>query len=276
MDTDVQGRFGSRWHLPPCSQPPYSRPPLPPRRGSPTRERRRSSSSGRRSSRPGRCSRGRPSAASRRSPTTSAAASTTRSPTIRATAAVRYYTVRGGPARRGTCPTATCTLQQVTSLLAPGGVPYPTEELDPEGLVLTRTGGLVLTSEGYANKIDRPVRAPLPPRWPHFGDLPVPQTSSPTADQQRRAPEPRVRERRASARHLLVRRHRERARPRTAPPRRSPTAARPESCATTCAPDRAGSASGSTRRTRWPSRPSPRPRSRVNGVVELLPATKGH
>src|SRR3954471_816384 len=38
----------------------------------------------------------------------------------------------------------------VTTLLAPDGLPYAPFSLDPEGLTLTKSGELVVTSEGFA------------------------------------------------------------------------------------------------------------------------------
>ena len=153
MDTDVQGRFGSRWHLPPCSQPPYSRPPLPPRRGSPTRERRRSSFAARRSSRPGRPSWGRPWAACRRSRTPAARASTSISDDQ---ANARFYKLRARISD-GELANDDITFTSVTTLKQPDGTPYPTGSLDPEGFTLTKhSRKAIITSEGFANRLINP------------------------------------------------------------------------------------------------------------------------
>jgi 3-phytase/alkaline phosphatase D len=40
----------------------------------------------------------------------------------------------------------------VTTLLAPNGQPYPTASLDPEGLTLTKSRELIVTSEGFASR----------------------------------------------------------------------------------------------------------------------------
>jgi hypothetical protein len=65
-------------------------------------------------------------------------------------AAVRYYTV-AVDLRDGRLSDGDVRFENVTSLLAPGGVPYAPTAIDPEGLALTKHHELVLTSEGYAN-----------------------------------------------------------------------------------------------------------------------------
>jgi hypothetical protein len=96
-------------------------------------------------------------------------------------AAVRYYTV-GVDLRDGRLSDGDVQFNGVTSLLAPGGAPYAPTSIDPEGLVLTKDGELVLTSEGYANTQVAPFvrRYSLGGRF--LGDLPVPQTFLPAPD----------------------------------------------------------------------------------------------
>lgn len=69
----------------------------------------------------------------------------------------------------------------VTTLLAPNGQPYAPASLDPEGLTLTKSGELIVTSEGIAvNGI-----APWVRRYSldgvFLGDLPVPDAFEPTS-----------------------------------------------------------------------------------------------
>jgi 3-phytase/alkaline phosphatase D len=70
----------------------------------------------------------------------------------------------------------------VTTLQQPGGGPYPTGGLDPEGLALTKDRHLILTSEGNTNTLLAPFvrRYSLAGRF--RGDLPVPGYFLPTAD----------------------------------------------------------------------------------------------
>jgi 3-phytase len=94
-------------------------------------------------------------------------------------AAVRYYTV-GLDLRDGRLSDGDVRFENVTSLLAPGNVPYAPAAIDPEGLVLTKDRELVLTSEGYANTGVAPFvrRYGLDGRF--HGDLPVPPAFLPT------------------------------------------------------------------------------------------------
>jgi hypothetical protein len=68
----------------------------------------------------------------------------------------------------------------VTTLLAPGGLPYAPFSLDPEGLTLTKSGELIVTSEGFALRNIAPWvrRYSLDGRF--LGDLPVPAAFIPT------------------------------------------------------------------------------------------------
>jgi hypothetical protein len=68
----------------------------------------------------------------------------------------------------------------VTTLLAPGGAPYPAQSLDPEGLTLAKSGELIVTSEGFATRqipawVRRYTRGGT-----YLGDLPVPAAFEPT------------------------------------------------------------------------------------------------
>jgi hypothetical protein len=73
--------------------------------------------------------------------------------------------------------------EDVTTLLAPDGQPYPPMSLDPEGLALTKDRELIVTSEGLPARLIDPFvrRYSLGGRF--LGDLPVPQAFRVTADQ---------------------------------------------------------------------------------------------
>ena len=73
----------------------------------------------------------------------------------------------------------------VTTLLAPDGLPYAPFSLDPEGLVLTKDRTLVATSEGYTNELIPPFVRQYTLDGIHLGDLPVPGPFLPTADHSR-------------------------------------------------------------------------------------------
>jgi 3-phytase len=96
-------------------------------------------------------------------------------------AAVRYYTV-ALDLRDGRLSDGDVRFEKVTSLLAPGGVPYAATAIDPEGLVLTEDRRLILTSEGYANTLVAPFvrRYSLDGRF--LGSLPVPEAFLPAPD----------------------------------------------------------------------------------------------
>jgi hypothetical protein len=70
----------------------------------------------------------------------------------------------------------------VTTLLAPDGNPYPPFSLDPEGLALTKDRRLVVTSEGFTDKLIDPFIRLYSLDGTKLGSLPVPQPFLPTAD----------------------------------------------------------------------------------------------
>ena len=69
----------------------------------------------------------------------------------------------------------------VTTLLAPGGLPYAPFSLDPEGLTLTKSGELVVTSEGIAAQGISPWVRRYALDGTFLGDLPVPDAFQPTS-----------------------------------------------------------------------------------------------
>ena len=70
----------------------------------------------------------------------------------------RFYTL-GLDVRDGRLSDGDVRFTDVTTLLAPDGLPYPTASLDPEGMVLTKDHRLVYTSEGIpASGIDPFIR----------------------------------------------------------------------------------------------------------------------
>jgi hypothetical protein len=70
----------------------------------------------------------------------------------------------------------------VTTLQQPGGGPYPTGGLDPEGLALTKDRELILTSEGNTNTLLAPFVRRYDLAGDYLTDLPVPGYYLPTAD----------------------------------------------------------------------------------------------
>jgi hypothetical protein len=70
----------------------------------------------------------------------------------------------------------------VTTFQAPGGGPYTFGTIDPEGLVLTKDGRLVLTSEGFTNQLVDPFLRFYDVQGQFLGSLPVPSYFLPTAD----------------------------------------------------------------------------------------------
>ena len=69
----------------------------------------------------------------------------------------------------------------VTTLLAPDGQPYAPTSLDPEGLTLTKSGELVVTSEGIAARGISPWVRRYALDGTFLGDLPVPDAFQPTS-----------------------------------------------------------------------------------------------
>ena len=69
----------------------------------------------------------------------------------------------------------------VTTLLAPGGQPYPSSSFDPEGLTLAKSGELIVTSEGIATRGIAPFVRRYTVDGSYLGDLPVPDAFLPTS-----------------------------------------------------------------------------------------------
>jgi hypothetical protein len=93
----------------------------------------------------------------------------------------RFYTV-AIDLRRGRLGDGDVGFRAVTTLLAPGGQPYPPQTLDPEGLVLTCDRNLVLTSEGFSDRLIPPFVRRYSLSGAFLGDFAVPQAFLPTAD----------------------------------------------------------------------------------------------
>jgi hypothetical protein len=93
----------------------------------------------------------------------------------------RFYTV-GLRVRDGRLNDGDVRFRGVTTLLAPDGQPYPPQSLDPEGLVLTRDRRLIVTSEGFADRLIAPFIRRYALDGSFLGSLPVPQEFLPTAD----------------------------------------------------------------------------------------------
>jgi hypothetical protein len=96
----------------------------------------------------------------------------------------RFYTV-GLDLRDGHLSTGDVRFEAVTSLLAPGGQPYAPNSLDPDGLVLTKDRELILTSEGFADRLIDPFIRRYALDGSFLGSLPVPAPFLPNAGKTR-------------------------------------------------------------------------------------------
>src|SRR4051812_18522548 len=96
----------------------------------------------------------------------------------------RFYTV-ALDIRDGRLSDGDVRFDNVTTLLAPGGGPYPPSSLDPEGLVLTKDRELILTSEGFANALVDPFVHRQALDGSFLGALPVPSPFLPNAEKTR-------------------------------------------------------------------------------------------
>ena len=94
----------------------------------------------------------------------------------------RFYTVALG-LRDSRLSDGDVRFEDVTTLLAPDGAPYPPMSLDPEGLVLTKDRELILTSEGLPASAIDPFLRRYSLRGAFLGSLPVPPAFLVTADQ---------------------------------------------------------------------------------------------
>jgi 3-phytase/alkaline phosphatase D len=95
---------------------------------------------------------------------------------------VRYYTI-GLDVRDGRLAAGDVHFKDVTTLLAPGGVPYAPGGIDPEGLALTRDRRLILTSEGVPGRLIDPFVRRYSLSGSYLGDLRVSRAFRVTADQ---------------------------------------------------------------------------------------------
>ena len=89
----------------------------------------------------------------------------------------RFYTLRitaGG--------TPNVQIVDVTTLTDPSGDPFPPLSLDPEGLTLTKRHTLVITSEGFANRLIDPWVREFGINGRERRSLPVPAAFLPVAD----------------------------------------------------------------------------------------------
>ena len=93
----------------------------------------------------------------------------------------RYYTV-GLDVKDGRLDDGDVRFEDVTTLLAPGGQPYPPFSLDPEGLALTKDRRLIFTSEGLPNSLIDPFVRRYGLDGSFVDSLPVPQPFLASAD----------------------------------------------------------------------------------------------
>lgn len=87
----------------------------------------------------------------------------------------RFYTLRIDLAD-GRLDQGDVQFTDVTTLLAPDGLPYPAMSLDSEGLSLTGDGELIVTSEGNAARGIAPWVRRYLPDGTYLSELPVPET----------------------------------------------------------------------------------------------------
>ena len=92
----------------------------------------------------------------------------------------RFYTLRVDLSD-GSLEDGDVFFNGVTTLLAPDGQPYAPLSLDPEGLTLTKSGELVVTSEGIAARGISPWVRQYALDGTFVGDLPVPDAFQPTS-----------------------------------------------------------------------------------------------
>jgi len=92
----------------------------------------------------------------------------------------RFYTLRIDVSAGAFDPTDVHVLD-VTTLDAPNGQPFPAQSLDPEGIALTKDDTLVVTSEGFANRLIDPFVREFELDGDFLGSLPVPEPFLPNA-----------------------------------------------------------------------------------------------
>jgi hypothetical protein len=93
---------------------------------------------------------------------------------------VRYYTLQVDVAD-GRLDDGDVTFTGVTELKAPDGSSYAPASLDPEGLTLTKSGELIVTSEGFANRLIAPWVRRYELDGTYLGELPVPDAFTPAS-----------------------------------------------------------------------------------------------
>src|ERR1700750_121862 len=93
----------------------------------------------------------------------------------------RFYTV-AIDLRHGRLSDDDVSFRAVTTLLAPDRQPYPVNGIDPEGLVLTCDRRLMLTSEGFSDRLIAPFVRRYALDGTFLSDFEVPPPFPPTAD----------------------------------------------------------------------------------------------
>jgi hypothetical protein len=92
----------------------------------------------------------------------------------------RFYTLRVDVSE-GPFDVGDVDFLDVTTLEAPDGQPFPALSLDPEGIALTKDDTLVVTSEGFANRLIDPFIREFELDGEFLGSLPVPEAFLPNA-----------------------------------------------------------------------------------------------
>ena len=93
---------------------------------------------------------------------------------------VRYYTLRLD-VEDGALEPGDVGFVDVTTLVGGDGLPLPAGSLDPEGIALTKGGELLITSEGFANRLVDPWIRRFELEGGQLGELPLPDAFRPNA-----------------------------------------------------------------------------------------------
>lgn len=92
----------------------------------------------------------------------------------------RFYTIQVDVAD-GTLDDGDVDFLDVTTITGPDGQPFAPLSLDPEGLALTKDDELVITSEGFSNRLVDPWLRLFDLDGGQIGELPLPDAFRPTA-----------------------------------------------------------------------------------------------
>jgi len=92
----------------------------------------------------------------------------------------RFYTI-AVDVSDGTLDDGDVDFLDVTTITGPDGLPFAPLSLDPEGIALTKDDELVITSEGFSNRLIDPWIRLFELDGAHIGELPLPDAFRPNA-----------------------------------------------------------------------------------------------